>query len=275
VVANVLRQIRNLGIDVQTAEDMPSTFPSVAEVLTRLDINPFEAFSGTLNVDCSILLAFASDVSHGRVEPEHWHNKIISRQIQMENEDKVLPSSMWPACGARKLVCTREAAEKMLEIVDTMGTESEKRRAALLLGKDSHLSRQRILEEFQKLSDYPVPPEWNLPIEVVDVDIASIIASLPPAANKVSEIFLPNGINRSVFLFGWFANLTTISSNATAARDIEMAIEDENLSSKKLDGLVITQNTLGPNIWICPFARSLVGKEKTRRGAKNTVEKEL
>jgi hypothetical protein len=273
VVANFLRQIRNLGVNVQTAEDMPSTFPSVTEVLSRLDTDPFEAFSGTLNVDCSILLAFASDVSHGRVEPEHWHNKIISRQIEMESEDNVLPSSIWPACGARKLVCTREAAEKMQEIVDTMGTETEKRRAALLLGRDSCLSREQALEEFQKFSDYPIPPEWNLPIEVVDVDMASIMASLPSAAKKVSEIFLPTGINRSVFLFGWSADLTTISSNAAAARDIEMAIEEENLSSKRLKGQATAQDTKGPNIWICPFARSLVGKEKTRRGAKNdTVE---
>jgi hypothetical protein len=52
-----------------------------------------------------------------------------------------------------------------------------------------------------------------------------------------------------------------------------MAIEEENLSSKRLKGQATVQDTKGPNIWICPFARSLVGKEKTRRGAKNdTVE---
>lgn len=271
VVANVLRQIRNLGVIVQTAEDMPLEFPPVAEVLTRLDADPFGSFSGTLNVDCSILLAFASDVSHGRVEAKDWHNKIISRQIKMENEDQVLPNSMWPACGSRKLVCTRKAAEKMQEIVDTMGTETEKRRAALLLGRDTLLSREQVLENFQRLSDYPIPPEWNIPIEIVDIDMASIMAELPPVAEKVSEIFLPTGINRSVFLFGWSANLTTISSNATAAKEIETAIEEENISSKTLDRQAYSQGTKGPDIWICPFARSLVGKEKNRRGAKNSI----
>ncbi|KAE9372305.1 hypothetical protein N431DRAFT_545000 [Stipitochalara longipes BDJ] len=269
VVANLLRQIRNLGITIQTADDMPPKFPAVTEVLSRLDIDPFKSFSETLNVDCSILLAFASDVSHGRVEAQDWHNKIIARQIEMEHEDQVLPNSMWPACAARKLICTREAAEKMEEIVHTMGTETEKRRAALLLGKDSLKSREQSHKEFQKLSDYQIPPEWNIPIEIVEIDMASVLAKLPPVAKKVSEIFLPTGINRSVFLFGWSANITTISSNATAAKDIEMTIEEENASSKRNNGQAISQDNKGPYIWICPFARSLVGKEKTRRGAKS------
>ncbi|KAN0110459.1 Protein of unknown function (DUF1308) domain containing protein [Hyaloscypha variabilis] len=273
VVANVLRQIRNLGITILTAEDMPPAFPAVAEVLSRLDTDPFQHFSGTLNVDCSILLAFASDVSHGRVEAQDWHNKIIARQIAMEHEDQVLPNSMWPACASRKLICTREAADKMQEIVDTMGTETEKRRAALLLGRDSTKSREHVRIEFQKLSDYPIPPEWHIPIEVVDIDMASILAKLPPVAKKVSDIFLSTGINRSVFLFGWSANITTISSNATAAKDIEMTIEEENASFKRQNGQFLSQENKGPDIWICPFARSLVGKEKTRRGAKgHTVE---
>jgi hypothetical protein len=273
VVANVLRQIRNLGITILTAEDMPPAFPAVAEVLSRLDTDPFQHFSGTLNVDCSILLAFASDVSHGRVEAQDWHNKIIARQIAMEHEDQVLPNSMWPACASRKLICTREAADKMQEIVDTMGTETEKRRAALLLGRDSTKSREQVRTEFQKLSDYPTPPEWHIPIEVVDIDMASILAKLPPVAKKVSDIFLSTGINRSVFLFGWSANITTISSNATAAKDIEMTIEEENASFKRQNGQFLSQENKGPDIWICPFARSLVGKEKTRRGAKgHTVE---
>jgi hypothetical protein len=152
-----------------------------------------------------------------------------------------------------------------------MGTETEKRRAALLLGNDSLLSREQVLEDFQKLSDYPIPPGWNIPIDVVDIDMPSIMAKLPPVAEKVSDIFLPTGINRSVFLFGWSAHLTTISSNATAAKEIETVIEEENISSKKRDGHAGSQGTRGPDIWICPFARSLVGKEKNRRGVKNDI----
>jgi hypothetical protein len=266
-VANVLRQIKNLGVTIQTAEDMPPKFPTVSEVLNRLPTDPFESFSGTLNVDCTMLLAFVSDLSHGRVEPADWHVKAISRQIEMENEDQLLLKSVWPACGSRKLVCTREAAVRMQEIVDTIGTETEKKRAALMvqLDNDFSLSREQLLEEFQRLSDYTVPPEWNLPIEVVDVDMASVMSNLPSLAYKVSELL--TAINQSVFLFGWSANMTTISSNATVAKEIETTIEEENVSSKRLHGQAVSQDTKGPDIWLSPSARSLVGKMRHPRGA--------
>jgi hypothetical protein len=248
-------------------EDMPPEFPTIAEVFDRLSINPFESFSGTLNIDCTILLAFVSDLSHGRVEPADWHNKAISRQIEMENEDQLLQNSVWPACGGRKLICTREAAVRMQEIVDTIGTETEKKRAALLVprGNDFDLSREQFLEEFQKLSDYTVPPEWNLPIQVVDVDMTAIMLQLPPIAQNVSELLAP--INRSVFLYGWATSLTTISSNAVVAREIEKIIEEENECLKKGGRTGLSQNIEGPDIWLSPSARSLVGKEKNRRGA--------
>ena len=110
----VSRQIRKLGVIVQTAEDVPKHSPQVNMVLQHLAADRFESFSEVLNIDCTVLLAFASDLSHGRVEPEDWHNKAISRQIEMESEDQLLPSSLLPACGSRDMVCTREAAIRML-----------------------------------------------------------------------------------------------------------------------------------------------------------------
>ena len=99
---------------MQTAEDVPKVSPQVSVVLKQLTADRFESFSEVLNIDCTILLAFASDLSHGRVEPEDWHNKAISRQIEMENNEQLLPSSLLPACGSREMVCTREAAVRML-----------------------------------------------------------------------------------------------------------------------------------------------------------------
>lgn len=267
-VTHVLGQIRHLGVTVQTAEETPSEIPAVAEVLDRLTTDPFESFSETLNVDCTILLAFASDLSHGRVEPEDWHHRAISRQIEMESEDQLLPSSLWPACGARTLFCTREAAVRMQEIVDTIGTETEKKRASLMLNlnNDPYLLKDQRLEEFQKLSDYSVPPEWNLPIQVVDIDMASIQANLPLVAEKVSETL--TAINQSVFLFGWSTGRTTISSNRTVAKEIESTIEKAIIAPESLDGQAVEPDTRGPDIWLSPTSRSLVGKEKQRKGVK-------
>ncbi|KAE8444873.1 hypothetical protein EG329_014121 [Mollisiaceae sp. DMI_Dod_QoI] len=256
-VGNVLQQIKDLGVHIQTSEDVSSQYPSISSVVNRMAVDRSEPFSEVLNIDCTILLAFASDLSHSRVAPEDWHNKAISRQIEMESEDQLLPSNLWPTCGSRKMVCTSEAAVRMQEIVDIIGTETEKRRAVLLLSTDdtTKLSKDDRLQEFQRLSDYNVPSEWALPIEVVDVDISSMISSLPSSAEKVSENLTP--INQSVFLYGWLTHRTTISSNGSVAKDIETTIETNRVDEK----------TQGPDIWLSASSRSLVGKEKERRGA--------
>jgi hypothetical protein len=145
----------------------------------------------------------------------------------------------------------------MLEIVDTIGTETEKKRAALILavGEKLQITRKELLEEFQKLTDYPVPPEWRLPIAVVDVDVTKISARLPSVCKSVSKVL--TSINQSVFLSGWAEGRTTISSNRTVAKEIQNAIEENRASDE----------TRGPDIWLTPMSRSLVGKEKQRRGA--------
>jgi hypothetical protein len=62
-------------------------------------------------------------------------------------------------------------------------------------------------------------------------------------------------INESVFLSGWAAGYTTITSNRIASKAIEKAIEENRKSDDEV----------GPKVWICPTARSLVAKEKDRR----------
>ncbi|PSS12989.1 hypothetical protein M430DRAFT_105723 [Amorphotheca resinae ATCC 22711] len=255
-VRDVLDQIRALGVIVQTEEDIPRSAP-VAEVLPQIAADRFASFSATINLDCTVLLAFVSDLSHGRVEPKDWHNKDIARQIRLEAEDQLLPNSLWPACGERKLVCTREAAIRMHEIVNIIGTETEKKRAALLIdqGDDdkTHLTSAQRIEEFQKLSDYQIPPNWNLPVAVIDIDLDSIKSSLPPVVTEVEKLLI--NINQSVFLYGWSAGQTTMSSNGSVAKSIEAKIEENR----------VHDSDSGPDIWLCPTSRSLVGKEKERR----------
>lgn len=260
-VAVVLQKIRDLGITVQTAESFPANIPPVDSVLTQMVSGRFDNFTDTINVDCTILLAFASDLSHGRVESEDWHNKAISRQIEMESEDQLLPSSLWPACGGRKLICTREAAVRMQEIVAIIGTQSERRRTELLLdleGKDGDMTREERVAEFQSLTTYTVPPEWQIPLQIIDVDVPRLVTQLPPVAEVVAKQLTL--INQSVFLYGWHNGLTTISSNRAVAHKIEHLIEAGR------DG---NEDLRGPGVWLTATSRSLVGKEKQRRGFAN------
>jgi hypothetical protein len=250
----VLKQIRSLGVTVQTSEDIPEE-SQVSDVLHRLVVNPFASFSEVLNVDCTILLALVSDLSYSRVEAKDWHHKAVLRQIEMEQEEKLLPNSLWPACGARKLVCTREAAKRMHEIVNLIGTESEKSRTTLLMDVEgsAHLTREQRIDAFKEFSEYRVPAEWNLPIRVVDEDLASTRSKLPSVADDVSKVLSP--INQSVFLYGWETGRTTITSNRTVSKEIELTIERNR----------VNEDDKGPDIWLCPTSRSLVGKEKQRR----------
>ncbi|TVY59626.1 UPF0415 protein [Lachnellula suecica] len=254
-VAQILQQIRDMGVTVQTSETVPEPTP-IAEVLHQLAVDRSKSVSDVLNIDCTILLAFVSDLSHGRVEPQDWHHQMINRQRELESKEPFLLNELWPACGSRKLVCTSTAFESLQRIIGILATKTEKRRAALLLGLDdcANLSADQLREEFQSLSEHSIPADWSLPIEVVDVDLAALRSRLPPAFNKLSES-LPE-INQSVFFYGWESGRTTLSSNRVAAKQIESSIEENRTSDEDR----------GPDVWLFQ-SRSLVGKEKKRRGA--------
>ncbi|KAM0160007.1 hypothetical protein ACHAPG_003186 [Botrytis cinerea] len=254
-VASVLQGIRALGVTVQLFEDIPRSL-EISTVLQRMVVDPFEKFSETLNVDCTMIFAFISDLSHGQVESKDWHHRFLIKQMEMESEDKLLPSIVWPACGARKLICTREAVARAQEIIDTIGTDTERKRMELIFGFNHESTRDQLAEEFQKLSEYNIPLEWQLPIAIVDVDVSNIKSELPDVVNDVSKVL--TGVNQSVFLYGWASGLTTISSNRVVAKEIEATIEANRGS----------MDVQGPYIWLSPMARSLVGKEKQRRGVK-------
>jgi hypothetical protein len=252
-VASILQQIRNLGVIVQTSDQIPTSSLPMTEVIPTMTAMRYEPITDTINVDCTILLAFVSDLSHGRVEPKDWHNRTLAKQIEMEVTELLLPTSLWPICGERKLVCTKEAALRMKEIVDIIGTVTEKQRTALLF--NNTLTRDSLFEQFQTLSSYPIPKTWCLPLEIVDDDLSSMLSTLPPVAEKVFAGLTP--INKSVFGYGWSSGLTTISSNGIVAKQIEWIVEENRVG-----------NEIGPDIWLSAASRSLVGKEKERRGAR-------
>ncbi|KFY22553.1 hypothetical protein V493_06510 [Pseudogymnoascus sp. VKM F-4281 (FW-2241)] len=257
-VEAILGQIEGMGIQVQRSEDFQPA-PPLTDVLERVAVNPFADFTDPLNIDCTILLALVSDLSHCPVETEEWHHRAVKRQIEMERDDQLLPKSLWPACGPRKLLCTREAAQRMHEIVDLIGTDSEKRRRDFILDRDgtAELTCEQRVVGLQELSSHRIPHELKLPIDVVDVDIPDMERRIGPMATEVSKAL--SLINQSVFLYGWSNDMTTISSNRTVSKEIETMVED----GRKCD------TDKGPDIWLCPTARSLVGKERTRRNWNN------
>ncbi|KAL8949841.1 MAG: hypothetical protein Q9222_004081 [Ikaeria aurantiellina] len=259
-ITNIIDTIRSTGATVQVGPSNPPADLDTA--FQNLVLDPFTSLTPTLNIDCTILLALVSDLSHSATTPEPWFHEAISRQLELEEREQLLPSTLWPAMAGKDLVCTEEAARRMLEIVETIGTASERQRTKLLLaslGQPIEQGPEGLRVAFTALSNYAVPNDWNLPIRVVRSDLD--ISTLPPVAKQVKDSL--TAINQSVFLYGWASGWTTMSSNRTVVRQIEEIVEAGE------------GEQVGPSVWLCGTARSLVGKEKARRdGAKGTKEEE-
>lgn len=260
-IDDILREMRSYGVKVECQETLSSAANAKKPELTCLLPRPFKRFTPTLNVDCTLLLALVSDLSHAKeIVPLPGFHRAILRQIEVEKQQPLLQTELWPAMGDHELICTNEAATRMREIVELIGTDSEKERTKIMMGDPSyaHLDRQSALQKFQELSDWQVPTHWKIPIKVVDAQPAITAAktegNLPPVADRVAEGL--SDINHSVFMYGWVTGMTTISSNRTIDKQIETTIENTRGTDENLEG---------PMVWICDTARSLAGKEKDRK----------
>ena len=263
----ILTEIRSTGARVQCTSETPPPDPSsngtsddhntetptdLNTTFSRLLIDPLVHLTPTLSIDCTILLALVSDLSHSTLEPLPTLHRAIRRQIDLEANEKLLPSSLYPAMVGRDLVCTSLAAKRMREIVEQIGTPSERLRTELLLGEGeagSGKAPTKLRAAFAETSEYAVPGDWRLPIRVEDG--AYDLSALPAVAVRVEEEL--TDINRSVFFYGWTRGYTTVSSNRTVAKLIEGVVENEG-----------EEGDVGPMVWLCATARSLVGKEKRR-----------
>ena len=256
----ILDSVRETGAIVQCAQDllMPDSGSdseeqrtSLESVFERLLIDPHAHLTSTINIDCTVLLALVSDLSHAKVEPEPWFSGAIKRQLQLEAKEQLLPRNLWPAICGREMVCTTHAAKRMREIVETLATPTERARMELLLGEGelgTGKTGQDLVEDFQRFSIHSVPIDWKLPIEVVEGEVNP--DELSQSSKRAWAELSP--INRSVFLWGWASGYTTFTSNGTVARLIKRIAEAD----------VDEEDVEGPKIWLCETARSLVGKEK-------------
>ncbi|KAH6876281.1 hypothetical protein BKA58DRAFT_400382 [Alternaria rosae] len=250
----IINKIRATGAIVQCGEDIPPAL-SIDAVLPRLLIDRSRALSDTLNIDCTILLALISDISHKPCPILDWYPKEVRAQIEEEAQEHLLPTHLYPAIGAHPMVCTREAVEQMNLIVQTLATDTEKTRADLLLrqGGCESWSPKELVDAWAALSDYEVPSNFALPITVKTPNVSTITDNLPSVATAVAAEL--GHLNKSIFLYGWSESLTTLSANRGRAKQIEHIINDHGLK----DG------EAGPHIWLCGESRSLIAKHGRRK----------
>lgn len=257
-IDDIIKEMRSYGIKVECQNTLVDVG---ASNLAHLLPQHFKKFTPTLNVDCTLLLAMVSDLSHIKdMAPSPSFHRAIVRQIEVEREKPLLPTELWPAMGDHELVSTEEASTRMREIVDTIGTKTEQTRMRIMMGHAPYdqLDRESLIQKFAETSDYEVPKCWKLPLKVVEaqsvIDIGKAEGKLPSVADKVAEGL--SDINHSVFMYGWVTGMTTISSNRTIDKQIEATIENSRQGE---------DDSEGPFVWICDTARSLVGKDKDRK----------
>lgn len=276
----ILNKMRATGATVQCANEIPAPL-SLEAVLPNLLIDRSRTLSETLNIDCTILLALISDISHSQCPILDWYPGEVRAQILEEEKEKLLPTHLYPAISAHPMVCTQEAADQMNLIVDTLATDNEKVRANLLLAQRDHenSSPEDLVKEWDALSDHTVPGGLQLPIKVVPSNLDHIIGkplfyqamnfsqlsdigqlrrltrteTLPAAAKKIAAELSP--LNTAIFFYGWAEGLTTLSSNRARARQIEHLLNENGLE----DG------EAGPHIWLCGESRSLIAKHGRRK----------
>ena len=242
-----------------------------------------------VNVDCTILLALISDISHLKKsqlssatsgQTGSCHAAIL-RQIEAEELHPLLPNEIYPLLRGRTLECTSSAAGRMRDIVQCMGTNSERIRASIVLGSAEYQgqSGSQLREALSEQSSYPLPLEIRLPIKIVPFNSEEVLSStvtemLPKAdrrkifpssvATRVTDSFHLNTINLSVFLYGWSQQIATLTSNRSVASGLLRTINGlldqggrDECQNADQDGMFY-----GPQIYICGTARSLMGKAK-------------
>jgi hypothetical protein len=253
-IDNILNKIRATGAIVHCANDIPST-PALELVLPHLLIDRSRALSKTLNIDCTILLALISDISHRECPILDWYPVEVRAQIKEEAEEHLLPTHLYPAIGSHEMVTTQEAADQMNVIVQTLATDEEKLRAELLLaqGEEEKTSSEDLAAKWRAMSDHDLPEGFRLPIRVIQRDMNTITDHLPAVAGKLANEL--GALNKAIFLYGWAEGLTTLSANRGRARQIETVINEHGLA----------EGEDGPHIWLCGESRSLIAKHGRRK----------
>lgn len=291
----VVADLRATGATVQCSSTLPSPglcpvdcssiqLPILDQLLPGHD---YVHLTGKINLDCTILLAIISDISHLRREhiPSSSHalsgtyHSAILRQIDFEESRSMVWNDIYPILADQILHCTSQAAQRMREIVHCMGSHSERERADIILGEGhcAERSAQDLRQLLAKHSIHAVPPDLRLPIKVIEFELENALNPFTPdreeikpfaylVATQAMSLMRLRPINSSVFLYGWKERILTFTSNRAVATGLLKAIDevldrleyDENFNDKE------HAKFYGPQIHICETARSLIGKAKNK-----------
>ncbi|RPA93551.1 hypothetical protein L873DRAFT_1847162 [Choiromyces venosus 120613-1] len=226
---------------------IPADTKAATQTLHQM-LTPQITTSESINLDVTILLALASDITHGPVACEERFHPAIIRQLTLESSGRRMCEEIYPLLHTRALLTTATARKRFVEIVDIVGSHSERERARMLLEGEAEVG------EWEGLSTYGLGrggggegEKWvlGLPVRVIDDD-------WEPESNLQERVGgRLSGVNRAVFITGWKRGFTTVTSNRAVAKSIEGLVGD---------------GEVGPHVVVLGSSRSLVGKGRNIDG---------
>ncbi|KAF9767965.1 hypothetical protein IL306_014787 [Fusarium sp. DS 682] len=264
----LLHQLEHIDPLVEVIiEDQNSDFvtrppPSLDEAIDNLVGDELASLTSTINLDHTILIDLISDLTHLKLEPQPWQSRTTRAQIDEENahEGGLMSRVLYPVLAGRKLVCTREAADHFHDVLRTVGTETERERGRLLVpwGDDvQQTSPDLIRQRFQELTVYPLPFDVQIPVSVIDeawdmqaISRAVSNGSLPQVAQNVALSSGFKSSKLSIFIYGWAAGLTTVTSNKEVRGQIRTWVEAHRKEDEET----------GPWIFRLEVTRNLLAK---------------
>ena len=294
----VLQYIESMGVLVLSADQLndrgsrpcaeeETTSHHQADLVALFDnmlaAPPLTPLTQTLNIDCTILIALISDISHCNPRditiPVHYNGrqagKDIEFQLQTEPLDPLLPSHIYPILCNKKLVCTSRAVAHLRNIVQIMGSPTETKRSNLFLpvGPQDDRKCAELRRELDQLSTHSLPESLQLPIEIVDDEAAdntsgeTVVGAEAEVRRRLAAHPRLSPLNRSVIFYGWRHSMTTVSLNRDISdwldRAIDVTLDEMDIENQALEaGSIVAKSFRGPAVLIRGRERSLLGSEK-------------
>lgn len=120
-------------------------------------------------LDITTLLSIVADVCNLPPLSIEYENEKCAQvdQVQWEARAPTLPEAIYPFLEtADELIAPPGIVEKMRQLLDTIGSNAEKQRAAILFGSEA---RDSLIDQYNRLTIHPIPASTPLPVEVVPV----------------------------------------------------------------------------------------------------------
>ncbi|KAJ4257581.1 hypothetical protein NW762_008706 [Fusarium torreyae] len=249
-------------------EDQNSAFvttpsPPLDVAIDNLVGDELASLTSTINLDHTILIDLISDLTHLNLQPQPWQSRTTCAQIDEENahEGGFMARVLYPVLAGRKLVCTREAAAHFHDVLQTVGTDTERERGRLLVPEgdrtEGDMPLDTIRQRFQQLSVHHLPDDVQLPITIIDepwgieaVTDAVAKGTLPQVAQDVAHSSGFKSSKLSIFMYGWAAGLTTVTSNKEVRGQVRTWVEAHRKNDEEI----------GPQIWRVNVTRNLLAK---------------